>query len=425
MQIFRSLITLLILLVVSQCFTDNVFADGIQHEKSDTDQWNLAERYLFFEEYDNAAELYKYLLDKDPGNHHLSYKLAYAKLKSGDTDMLSGAIDYFKYASENTGRFTRNRLQCTRSPMNVYHYLGRAYELTGNENEAQKYFEKFDEKAGYFDKKSIEISPRQLFQNAELSLAYENYRSALNYYKKLLEYYPDNHHFNFKTGYIYLISEELQNIEVAREYLQFATENTTKRFRNKFRTKKAPHYSLYYYGVTYMLEKDYEKALKIFTDYKENIGIKDSRSLYADLVNRDIKTSQAGGYFIREERMKTPRIQVEGLDRELIRCQIFCSDAKRLIFTYGSSNVFPRDLNFYHNYDASAFDSIYIAELGEDGIFHSPINITKDLDIRHPHLPVSATADCKELYIVVDEGDQGDSYPAYLASRDGVEHCQQ
>lgn len=410
MQKIRSLTIPALLVVILFLCRGFVFANGVYYEISDDEKWEIAERHLFFEEYDKAISIYKQLLETKPGNHNISYKIAFAKLKSGNPDLLTGAIDFFKYASENTGRFTRNSPRCTRSPINVYHYLGIAYELKNDHNEAQKYFDKFNQKAGYFDKKSIELNPRELWQSAELSLAYENYRSALKHYKKLLEYYPENHHFNFKLGFIYLISEELQDIEKARDYLNFAAENTTKRFKNRFRTKKAPHYTNYYLGVTHMLEKDYEKALEIFLEYQENMGFRESRSLYADLVDRDIKTSQKGGYFVREDRMKTPRIRVEGLQKELIRCPVFSEDAGRLIFTYGTANIFPRDLNFYHNYDASPFDDIYIAQFGEDGIFHSPINISEDLDIRFPHLPVSVTADGNELYLVVDEGDNGQIY---------------
>ena len=85
-----------------------------------------------------------------------------------------------------------------------------------------------------------------------------------------------------------------------------------------------------------------------------------------------------------------------------------CPDANRLIFTNGKYNIFPPDINWSKEYSEGPFDAVFIADRAPDGSFHNPLAINRDLQIPYPYIPVTATADGSELYLIVDRYDNGD-----------------
>lgn len=255
-----------------------------------------------------------------------------------------------------------------------------------------------------------ELSSRDKWNLAEQYLLEEDYTNARDIYKQLFEDDPQSHNLAFKIGFTYLTGEEDQNIDAAIDFLNMASENVSNRYRNRNREKRAPLNTFYYLGIAYRLNQEYEKSIDALLTYKNNMTRRESKTVQGRFIEREIQSSRDAMEFVDFERMKVIQIKVAGLEDPFIRCPILCGDANRLIFTNGRFNTFPPDINYDREASDGPFDQVYMAKIDEMGNFHSPVNISQNLDIYHPYLPVTATADGSELYLVVDEGDRGQIY---------------
>ncbi len=258
------------------------------------------------------------------------------------------------------------------------------------------------------DLKSQKESNKQKWRQAENLLLQEKYDEAEKIYSQL--YAADKQNFNiaYKIGYCYVSSESGQNTDLAVEYLKFASEKTTIKYKNSFKQKKAPVNSWYYLGVAYRLNKDYTRAIDAFRTYESMMSKKEKKSIRGSFLQREIKSCQDAMQSFDERYMKIEKITVEGLKDPHVRCPILCYDAKRLIFTNGKYNIFPPDINWDKDYSEGPFDKVFMADRREDGTFYNPVNIHNDLKIPYPYIPVTATSDGSELYLVVDKYDNGD-----------------
>jgi hypothetical protein len=109
--------------------------------------------------------------------------------------------------------------------------------------------------------------------------------------------------------------------------------------------------------------------------------------------------------------MTVEQILIKDLQDPSVRCPILAYTANRLIFTNGKYNIFPPDINWEKDYSDGPFDKVFTAKRDDDGTaFHTPEAIGKDLQIAYPYIPVTATADGSELYLIVDKNDNGDIY---------------
>ncbi len=257
---------------------------------------------------------------------------------------------------------------------------------------------------------SSEMKPKQQWKIAEKYLFSEDFDQALSIYESLYKDKQGNHFFAYKIGYIHIIREDKQNVKAAIDFLILATENTHKKSKNRFKEKRAPVNSWYYLGIAYRLDGQYENAIDAFNRFKNNMSRKNRNSVQGQFIDREIKSCRDAMEFIDYRYMKIEKIVVEDLKDPFVRCPILCNDANLLIFTNGKYNIFPPDLNYDREPSEGPFDQVFMAQRDENGRFHSPVNISKDLDIFFPYIPVTATADCSELYLIVDEGDNGQIY---------------
>lgn len=255
-----------------------------------------------------------------------------------------------------------------------------------------------------------DLTPKEKWKSAERNLLLENYTESIRLFKQLYEKQKENNHFAYKIGYTYIISEDLQNVESAIDYLKFASDNIHKRPRNKFKEKRAPQNTLYYLGVAYRLNEQYPEAIDAFNRYEQIMSRKEARSIQGQFLEREIQSCKDALEFIDYEQMKIEKLIISGLENPNVRCPILCHEANRLIFTNGEYNIFPPDINYDRDYNDNPMDHVFMATRDERGKFHSPVNISMDLDIRYPYIPVTATADGSELYLIVDIGDNGQIY---------------
>ncbi|HNQ68716.1 MAG TPA: OmpA family protein [Bacteroidales bacterium] len=261
-----------------------------------------------------------------------------------------------------------------------------------------------------FTNEDLPDKDKDKYKLAEKYLMYDNFEDALTIYLILFNKDSENYNTAYKIGYCYLSGETCQDIPSAIKYLEFASKGVDKNYKNSFKEKSAPLFCWYYLGVAYRFNKDYSQAIDAFTQYQNLLDKKESKSVRGEFIDREIQSCYDALQGIDEERMKVERLVVNNLNEPNVRCPILCVDTNRLIFTNGKQNTFPPDINWGVEYSSGPFDGVYSAIRNTEGFFDLPESIDKDLQIPFPYIPVTATADGSELYLVVDKNDNGDIY---------------
>jgi hypothetical protein len=101
-----------------------------------------AESYFLFEEYNEALPGYLNLLKASPNNDNLNYKIGVCYLNNPYEKQKS--IEYLLKASKNIDQnYKENNIKETRAPYEVLFYLGNAYRINNQLEEALRIYEKF------------------------------------------------------------------------------------------------------------------------------------------------------------------------------------------------------------------------------------------------------------------------------------------
>jgi Tol biopolymer transport system component len=101
-----------------------------------------AESWFLFEEYADALPLYMELLEKDPGNDNLNYKIGICLLH--DPYQKDKAIQYLLEASENINpSYKENSVKERTAPPDALYHLGNAYLVNELLNHAIESYEEF------------------------------------------------------------------------------------------------------------------------------------------------------------------------------------------------------------------------------------------------------------------------------------------
>ncbi len=101
-----------------------------------------AESWFLFEEYADALPLYLELLEKDPGNDNLNYKIGICLLH--DPYQKDKAIQYLLEASENINpAYKENSVKERTAPPDALYHLGNAYLVNELLNHAIESYEEF------------------------------------------------------------------------------------------------------------------------------------------------------------------------------------------------------------------------------------------------------------------------------------------
>jgi len=126
-----------------------------------------AESWFLFEEYEEALPLYEALLESDPGNDNLKYKIGICLLN--DPYQKDKAIQYLLEASENINpAYKQNSYKERTAPPDVLYHLGDAYLVNELLNRAIESYNEFLEvmDPNVYDE-SIVLSQIQSCKNAQ------------------------------------------------------------------------------------------------------------------------------------------------------------------------------------------------------------------------------------------------------------------
>lgn len=255
---------------------------------------------------------------------------------------------------------------------------------------------------------------KKKFIDAEYHYMFEEFTDALPIYLELVKQQPDNANINYRIGVCYLHVPDPKENEKALSYLQKSISNISNKYKEgSYLEKGAPKDALFYLGNAYRNIQDFDKAVDYYKKYKEILNSKDV--FYLDYVDREIQCTQNA-----KELVKLPlNVKIENLGNEINsetrveNCPVISNDETVLVFTAGDKNVFSPEIDInVINYDYQ-MDNIYFSEKKE-GKWTEPVNITKQLGATTRSVPVTISADGKELYLVRDDNDNGNIYVSHL-----------
>jgi outer membrane protein OmpA-like peptidoglycan-associated protein len=260
---------------------------------------------------------------------------------------------------------------------------------------------------------AIAANNKSLYKAAEKFLEVNDYESALANYKTLYESNSENYNITFKIGYCYLHLEKIDDLTLAIKYLDISQPNIDSKYKDKFNETAAPPETEYYLGVAYRLNSQYKKAVEHFKAYK-SFKKRNLSTLTDELLQKEIESCEFS--------MSNPpveyQVQIYNFDVDIpegnyLRCPVISGDESMFVYTLGDKNVFPPDVNTDRDMYYMPLDKIYFSNWEGDK-WSSPKLISDQLNIRDYAMPVSLSHDGKTLFLVHDDGDDGNIYVSYF-----------
>ncbi|MGM0624441.1 MAG: OmpA family protein [Bacteroidota bacterium] len=252
---------------------------------------------------------------------------------------------------------------------------------------------------------------RSLWKKAERHIASSDFDEALNTYLQLYDKDNENSKYAFKIGYCYLHSEALNDIDLAKEWLSKASENISTGYKDNFGEDQAPAETEYYLGIAYRLTGNYEKAMDHLKTYKA-FDERNNEALTEELIDREISSCEYSISNPPEKfEVKKYSFDISIPEGQLLRCPVISGNDSVFVYTMGTSNVFPSDINTDRDQYHIPMDDIYYSTW-EDGRWSDPENITEDLKTGRYIMPVSLSFDGTRLLLVHDDSDDGNIYAA-------------
>ena len=250
---------------------------------------------------------------------------------------------------------------------------------------------------------------KKLWREAEKSMSLEDYSKACANYKMIYEKNQENYNMAFKIGFCYLHTETVEDVDVAIEYLRLAQEHINKSYKDKFRETDAPPETEYYLGVAHRLKADYSKAAEHFRAYK-TYEKRNLKTLTDDLIDREIQACEYSASNPPEKyNVKIYNFDVDIPEGDYLRCPVVSGNDSVFVYTLGTENIYPPDINTDRDLYHIPVDEIYYSTW-ESGKWSNPKRISDEINLNGYTMPVSLSYDGTVLLMVHDDKDNGNIY---------------
>jgi len=256
---------------------------------------------------------------------------------------------------------------------------------------------------------------KKKFEDAEYYFLFEEYDLALPIYLELFKQDTTNANLSYRIGICYSKSNSLEEKKKAIPYLEYASKHISNKYKEgSYRERNAPPDVLFSLGIAYRENMNFDKAIDAFKKFTQVVPVNNVD--YIDYAKREIQCTENA-----KQLTKTPiKIEPQNLSEiinapdEIQNCPVVSDDESVIVFTAGKKNIFNADPSIDFLYNDYKLDDIYFTKK-VDNKWTEPINISKQLGIgsERKTVPVSISADGKELYLVKDDNDNGNIYVSY------------
>jgi len=239
--------------------------------------------------------------------------------------------------------------------------------------------------------------PEELFTEGEFFFLAEDYREAIFYYLPLVEKYPDNANFNYKTGMTYLQIPGQEHFAIP--YLEKAITSTSLKYKKRsYNETRAPHHAFFYLGNAYRFNNELDKALSVYDQFATSEDFEDNYNLA--MVENEVKACERAKIIkdvplnIRSTRM--PEIINTNTD-----------NYNPVLTPDGQTMVFVTQLAFY--------DAIHLTRK-KNGQWTEPEVLNPQVGSDGDLYPTGISADGTELFMVKRTETNSDIYVSNLGS---------
>lgn len=172
---------------------------------------------------------------------------------------------------------------------------------------------------------------KQTFTDAEYFFLMQDYQEALPLYQKLFRMDSLNANVNFRLGQCYLNISGIKSKAIP--HLEKAIQNINPKYNEgSYKETQAPPLALFHLGEAYMVNHNLDKALKIFTEFKDRLDIKDVYNL--DYVNQQIKACEnAKQYISKPINIQTERFNPFPERNKNCNYPVLSADRNTMVFT--------------------------------------------------------------------------------------------
>jgi len=239
---------------------------------------------------------------------------------------------------------------------------------------------------------------KEKFFEAEMNILYEEYNEALPGYLDLLKIYPENDNYRYRIGQCYLNTPGQK--DKAIKYLEKAILNTDEKYKEgSFRETQAPVDAYYFLANAYRVNKQLDKALEIYSIFKELL---DPKVYNSDIVNKQIesclnaKKLQQNPLFLKYNNLGDP-------------VNTRFSDYNPVVSGDGTKMVYTQALQF--------FDGVFFSEK-VNGTWSMPMDLTFQLGVDEDLYPCALSWDGTTLYLYKLDNYVGNIYISHFS--DGI-----
>jgi hypothetical protein len=237
---------------------------------------------------------------------------------------------------------------------------------------------------------------KEKFFEAESYILYEEYNEALPGYLDLLKIYPENDNYRYRIGQCYLNTPGQK--DKAIEYLEKAILNTDEKYKEgSFRETQAPVDAYYFLANAYRVNKQLDKALEIYSIFKELLNPKIYDSV---VVNKQMesclnaKKLQQNPLFLKYYNLGEP-------------VNTRFSDYNPVVSGDGTKMIYTRALQF--------FDGVFFSEK-VNGTWSNPIDLTFQLGVDEDLYPCALSWDGTTLYLYKLDNYVGNIYISHYSN---------
>jgi tetratricopeptide (TPR) repeat protein len=246
-------------------------------------------------------------------------------------------------------------------------------------------------------KDTIEFSdPKEIYNQAEIYLFERNYKTALQYYRYLLKKNANSNQFKYKIGLC--LNESSIDKSIALPFLESASKNVSKKYRDQYNDNSAPPQTFYTLGLAYHYNHRFEEAREAFRTYKSYIDPKDKE----EIAKIDLALEKTR---VAEELIAKPvNIRYNNLGDTINTtfpdyAPAVPADESFMIFTSrkaGSTGALLTE-------DGNFFEDIYMS-FKIDGRWSIPVGIGSNINTNGHEATISVSPDGQQLFVYKDEG---------------------